>query len=148
MAYDERLESRIRDVMEHDGTEYVCKYMFGGVAFMVGGRMTVGIVKDDLMVKVGAAGHEAALRKRHVRPMDFTGKPSKGMVYVAAAGIRSSAELAEWVRGAVAYAASQPVREATPKKMSKTATTKRVSKKATTKATTTKARAAAGRRVR
>ncbi len=134
MAYDERLESRIREVMEHDGTEYVCKHMFGGVAFMVGGRMTVGIVKDDLMVKVGPDGHDAAMRERHVRPMDFTGKPMRGMVYVAAAGITTSAALSKWIHAAVAHAASLPARppvDAAPKKTAakKTATKKTATKK-------------------
>ena len=47
-----------------------------------------GVVKDDLMVRIGEAGYAEALRKPHVRPMDFTGRPLTGYIYVAASGCR------------------------------------------------------------
>ncbi len=85
MAYDEGLAERIREGLaeQRDVTE---KKMFGGVAFMLRGSMFVGIVKEDLMVRVGAEAHEDALREPHARTMDFTGKPMRGYVYVAPPG--------------------------------------------------------------
>ncbi|MBA3586865.1 MAG: TfoX/Sxy family protein [Chloroflexi bacterium] len=84
--------------------------MFGGIAFMVGDRLAVGIVGDDLMVRVGPDGHDAALARPHTRTMDFTGRPARGMVYVAPPGIAVEADLAGWVEVGVAYAMSQPRR--------------------------------------
>jgi len=122
MPYDEKLEGRVRAVLEADGVDYVLKYMFGGVAFMLRGHMAVGIVKDDLMVRVGSDAHEAALAEPHARPMDFAGKPMRTMVYVSPAGTGQNAGLARWVRAGVAHAASQPVKSApTAKKAPPTA---------------------------
>jgi hypothetical protein len=86
MAYDEALAERIRGVLgvRHDVRE---QKMFGGIAFMVRDRMAVGVINDDLMVKVGPDAHDEAMAQPHVRPMDFTGRPMRGMVYVAPAGV-------------------------------------------------------------
>jgi TfoX/Sxy family transcriptional regulator of competence genes len=116
MAFDEQLEARIGAALEREQTDYEKKYMFGGVAFMVRGHMAVGIVKDDLMVRVGAEAHESSLEAPHTRPMDFAGRPMKGMIYVAPDGTRSDAELARWVSIATSYAKTQPVKEKKPKK--------------------------------
>jgi TfoX/Sxy family transcriptional regulator of competence genes len=108
MSYDERLAERIRKTLaKRRGV--VEKEMFGGVAFLLGGRMFCGIVKDDLMVRVGPERHDEALEKPHVRPMDFAGRPMKGYVYVAPAGCKADAALANWVRwGAEVVAAMGP----------------------------------------
>ena len=60
--------------------------MFGGVAFLVNGHMSVGVAKADLMVRVGPERHLDALNLPGARPMDFTGRPMKGFVFVGAAG--------------------------------------------------------------
>jgi TfoX/Sxy family transcriptional regulator of competence genes len=72
--------------------------MFGGVAFLRDGKMFVGIVKHDLMVRVGPDHYEKSLRQPHVRPMDFTGKPMAGYVYVSPDGVSEDDDLAKWVR--------------------------------------------------
>lgn len=75
--------------------------MFGGLAFLLEGKMFCGIAKNELMVRVGPESHEAALAKPHVRPMDFTGKPMKGSVFVEPAGCQTEKDVREWVeRGA------------------------------------------------
>jgi hypothetical protein len=81
--------------------------MFGGLAFMLRGHMCCGIVGDDLMLRLGDAGAEKALQKPHVRPMDFTGRPMRSMVYVAGAGLRGRA-LRVWVERAAEHARSLP----------------------------------------
>ena len=107
MAYDEVLANRIRALVA-DRADVDERKMFGGLTFMVGGRMAFGIIKDDLMVKVGSAGLADALRQPHARPMDFTGRPSKGMVYVAPAGVASDAQLRRWLdRGVAAVAGNR-----------------------------------------
>jgi TfoX/Sxy family transcriptional regulator of competence genes len=114
MAYDETLAGRLRDLMgAHRGV--VEKKMFGGLAFMVRGHMAFGVVGDELMVRVGPDGHDEALAQPHARPMDFTGRPLRGMVYVARAGIARRAALASWVDRALRFNASQPARTARPR---------------------------------
>jgi len=99
MAYDERLAERIRGVLRgRAGLEE--RKMFGGLAFLLGGRMFCGIVKDQLMVRVGPQRHDEALRHPHVRPMDFTGRPMRGMVFVAAPAFRGAA-LERWIERGV-----------------------------------------------
>ena len=90
--------------------------MFGGVCFMLHGNMLCGTVKDKLMVRVGAEFQEKAMKLKHVEPMDFTGKPMKGMIYVAPAGIRTKANLEKWIGHALAYAQTLPKKPEKPKK--------------------------------
>lgn len=107
MAYDEKLADRIRDVLG-PRTDVEERKMFGGLAFMLRGNMCCGIVGDELMVRVGADAFTEALARPHAREMDFTGRPSKGMVYVAAEGVRQRRALAGWVQRGVDYALSLP----------------------------------------
>jgi TfoX/Sxy family transcriptional regulator of competence genes len=97
MSYDEDLAIRIRKCLA-DRTDVVEKKMFGGLCFMVGGAMCCGLTKTDFMVRVGPDRYDEALAQPHARPMDFTGRPLKGMVYVAPEGLRTHAALAKWVR--------------------------------------------------
>jgi len=106
MAYDEGLADRVRDVLatEPGLTE---RKMFGGLAFMLDGHMCCGIAGGDLMLRLGVDGADAALDRPHVRPMDFTGKPMAGMVFVSPEGLRGSA-LRGWVGRATAFVRTLP----------------------------------------
>lgn len=106
MAYDETLAARVRDALAD--VDVVEKRMFGGLAFMIGGRMALGIVGDELMVKLGEQAASAALAEPHVREMDFTGRPMRSMIFVAADGLRDDAALARWVEAARSWAAIAP----------------------------------------
>jgi TfoX/Sxy family transcriptional regulator of competence genes len=103
MAYDETLAERIRTAL-HGRDDVEERKMFGGIAFMVAGRMACGVIHDDMMVKVGAEGQDDALAQPHTRPMDFTGRPMRGMVYVGPAGTASVPDLERWVERAVTVA--------------------------------------------
>lgn len=107
MAYDETLAQRIRELLA-DKHSVVEKKMFGGIAFMLRGNMCCGIVRDDLMVRVGPERHEEALAQPHARPMDFTGRPMRGMVYVTPEGCRTDEALKRWVELGVKFAATLP----------------------------------------
>lgn len=107
MAYDENLAHRIRESLI-DKKGVIEKKMFGGVAFMMKDKMFVGIVKDELMVRVLLEREEDALSRPHARPMDFTGKPMKGFVYVASNGIKSKKSLDTWIEMGIEYVLKSP----------------------------------------
>jgi phytoene dehydrogenase-like protein len=107
VAYDETLAARVREAASDIGGEVTERKMFGGLAFMLNGHMFTGVVGDELMLRLGDAGAEAALRREHVREMDFTGRPMKAMVFVGPAGLEGNA-LSEWVTRAAAFAQSLP----------------------------------------
>jgi hypothetical protein len=96
MPYDERLAARIRQqfAARRDVTE---RKMFGGLTFMLRGRMCCGIVGGYLMVRVADDEFEAVMRDRYVRPMDFTGKPLSGFVYVSPPGFSTAGALRSWL---------------------------------------------------
>lgn len=107
MAFDAGLAQRIRGYIgdRHGVTE---KKMFGGIAFMLYGHMCVGIVDDKLMARVGTAAHDQSLEEPHVTPMDFTGKPLKGYVYVHPDGLQADAQLARWIDRSLQFVATLP----------------------------------------
>jgi TfoX/Sxy family transcriptional regulator of competence genes len=109
MAFDEALAERVREALV-GRAELSERRMFGGIAFMVAGNMAVGIVGDDLMVRLGPEDAERALAEPHVRPMDFTGRPSKGMVFVDSEGTAADEDLATWVDAGADYASSLPAK--------------------------------------
>ena len=105
MAYDEEMADRVRVVLSARGA-FDEKKMFGGLCFLIGGKMAVGLTKDDLMVRVGPDNHEALLAEPGARPMDFTGRPMKGYVYVAPNALSSDDDLATWVGRGADFAAT------------------------------------------
>ena len=107
MAYDEKLAERVRGVLERRRgiTE---RKMFGGLSFMVNGHMCCGVLGDDLMVRVGADDYDAALDMKGARPMNFTGRPMKGMVFVDRTGHGRADRLRAWVERGLRYARTLP----------------------------------------
>ena len=106
MAYDEVAAHRVRELITaHNPVE---KRMFGGIAFMIGGNMSVGVNKEHLMVRVGPDGHDEAISLPHARIMDFTGKPMRGWIIVEPPGYASDDDLAGWVKRGVDFARSLP----------------------------------------
>ena len=86
MAFNAEIADRVLKVLE--GREGLTeRKMFGGIVFMLTGNMCCGVTNDDLMVRVGADGLEDALDQPHARPMDFTGRPMKGFVFVDAGAV-------------------------------------------------------------
>jgi len=107
LVYNEQLADKIRAVVARRKglTE---KKMFGGVAFMLYGNMFCGVVKDELLVRVGAEHNDEALTLPHVRPMDFTGKPMKGFIYVSSQAWSKDAALKKWIGMGIDYVSSLP----------------------------------------
>ena len=105
MAFDETLADRVREALSAraDLTE---RKMFGGIAFMIGGNMAVGVIEDDLMVRLDPADAEQALTEPHARPMDFTGRPMRGMLFVDSEGTATDRDLSGWVDAGADFASS------------------------------------------
>lgn len=107
MAFDETLAARVRQLLiPRDG--YDEKKMFGGICFLLHGRMVCAIVRDRLIVRVGPDGYDDALSHPHVELFDLTGRPMTGWVQVAPKGWTRDDDLADWVERGAAYAASLP----------------------------------------
>lgn len=82
--------------------------MFGGLAFLLDGRMCCGILGDDLVVRVSSDECDAMLKKPHVRPMDFTGRPMKGFIYVGPKGYANATDLRRWIESGVSFVENAP----------------------------------------
>lgn len=107
MAYDEDLAHRLRIVFQ-DETGVVEKKMFGGIAFMVHGHMCCGVNGSNLLVRVGADQYDAAVSLPHARPMDFTGRPMRGFVYVDESGLGTDENLREWINRGMKFVSTLP----------------------------------------
>jgi TfoX/Sxy family transcriptional regulator of competence genes len=105
MAYDEQLAARVRKILRRrEGlTE---KRMFGGLSFLLHGKMCCGILQNDLVVRIQPEDYESALEQPSVRPMDFTGRPLKGFIYVGPEGYQTEKELSRWIERGIAFASS------------------------------------------
>lgn len=90
--------------------------MFGGVAFMLNGNMCFGTLKDDLIVRVGSDRYKDALAMPHARPMDFTGRPTTGFVFIDQKGWSNDATLKKWLDMGIEYASSLPKKAAKQRK--------------------------------
>ena len=107
MAYDEGLAMRIRERLD-EARDVVEKKMFGGIAFMVNGHMSVGVIGSELMVRLSKDQHADVLAQPHTRVMDFTGRVMKGWAYVSEDGIADDDVLDYWVMRCATHARAQP----------------------------------------
>ena len=79
------------------------KRMMGGLLFMVRGKMCVGVESHRLMARIGPEAEAAALKRAGCSPMDFTGRPMRGFVFVDLASLRTERQLASWLELALAF---------------------------------------------
>ena len=108
MAYDEDLANRIRELIadEPDVTE---QRMFGGLAFLVGGNMSVAASgQGGLLVRVDPEDGEALIAQSRAQPMEMRGRKMQGWLRVDAEGVRTKRQLEPWVKRGVAYARALP----------------------------------------
>ena len=96
MTYNEHLADRLRIHLVAQG-DVAEKNMMGSLTFMVNGKMCVGIVKDELMVRLHPDLHDEVIEKNGCREMDFTGNTTKGYVFVASEAIESEKDLKYWM---------------------------------------------------
>ncbi len=108
MAYDEDLANRTRELTAGD-PDVTEKKMFGGLAFLVGGNMSLAASgQGGLMVRVDPQDTDALLTKPHTRPFEMRGRELQGWLRVDAEGVRTKRQLDPWVRRGVAYGRSLP----------------------------------------
>ena len=102
MGYNEKLANRVREalIIKRKVEE---KKMMGGLTFMVNYKMCIGILQDDLMLRIDPALYESALEKPGCREMNFTGKPMKGFVFVGEEGFKSKKDFDYWINLALDY---------------------------------------------
>lgn len=103
MAIDEKLAARVREVFTGRGVAVEEKRMMGGLCFMVDGKMCVGVDGNRLMVRLGPAIYDESLKQPGCIPMDFTGRPMRGFVFVNPEGTKSDGSLRSWIKLALDY---------------------------------------------
>jgi TfoX/Sxy family transcriptional regulator of competence genes len=110
MSYSDALAGRVR-ILLADRDDVVEKRMFGGTAFLLNGNLCVGVIKDDLIVRVGPDAHAELVVRPHAREMDFSGRPMAGWLYVAPPGVETDADLRRWVDQGLVFAGSLPAKQ-------------------------------------
>jgi TfoX/Sxy family transcriptional regulator of competence genes len=107
MPFDEALAERVRGVIgARDGVTE--RRMFGAVAWMLRGNMACGVIREDLLVRLGPEDTERALAEPHTKPFDMGPRVARGMILVDQAALGADAELASWIDAGAAYAATLP----------------------------------------
>ena len=104
MPFDEALGERVANSLRRAGLDFQEKRMFGGLGFMINDKMCVGVVKDELMVRVLDERYDDVLQMPYARQMDFTGRPMKGFVYVSQHGVADEDGLLKWIDLAIEFA--------------------------------------------
>ena len=109
MAYDASWPNEYVELLKRH-PHLTEKQQFGGVGFLYRGNMAVGVLGGDVLVRVGPAQHEAAMKSAHARPFALTGRPSKGWVLIGPGGVKSAARLNKWVELGLAFARTLPAK--------------------------------------
>ena len=122
MAYDEFIADRMRRVFQEKKVAYAEKRMFGGLCFMVDDKMCCGIHYDKkketdlLMARIGETVSEKVMERTGCHPMDFTGRPMKGYVFITPDGFDSDVDLAYWIQLCIDF---NPLAKASKKRKKK-----------------------------
>ena len=120
MAYSEALAERLRKATATiDGVTE--KRMFGGICFMLNDYMLGGVETDRYMFRIGKDNEEGIYARPGVKPMDFTGRPMRGMIYVDEADCKGKA-MQDFIALAASYIPALPPKK--PKKAKKAKATK------------------------
>jgi TfoX/Sxy family transcriptional regulator of competence genes len=102
MAYNVMLAERVSQVLGKTA-KVETKKMMGGLTFMVNAKMCIGVLGEELMIRLDPEKHESALKRKGCREMDFTGRPMKGFVFVGPAGLKAEKDFMAWIGMALDY---------------------------------------------
>jgi TfoX N-terminal domain len=112
VAYDEELAGRVRELLI-DESELSEMPMFGGLAFLINGNMSVAVSSQGgLLVRIAPEATDDALARPHVRLMEMGKRRMPGWIRVAPEGLRTKRALGAWVRRGVGYARTLPAKQA------------------------------------
>jgi TfoX/Sxy family transcriptional regulator of competence genes len=100
--YNEKLADRIREMLA-EMKQVEEKKMFGGLCFMVNGKMCICARDNEMMCRIGADAYETALEKGGCRPMIHNGRMMKGFVFISEEGMKSKKDFDYWIKLAVAF---------------------------------------------
>lgn len=103
MAFDNLLAKKIEEILRIKNIVFEQKKMFGGLCFMINDKMCVGVVKEDLMVRVNPDEIDSLLKKPGSRLMDFTKKPLKGFLFIDQYGTSDNESLDFWIQKCLDY---------------------------------------------
>ena len=103
MAFNEHLADKLRVELERRNIPFEEKKMMGGLCIMVDDKMCMGVIKEDLMARVGPHVYEQFQHKQGARLMDFTKRPMKGYLYLNSDGWDDDEELASWIDQCLAF---------------------------------------------
>jgi TfoX/Sxy family transcriptional regulator of competence genes len=104
MAYNEELSIRIKKLLIDQNENFVEKKMFGGLAFMINDKMCIGVVKDQIMLRVMDEVYETLLDVNGVNPMDFSGKIMKGFLFIDPEAFQTNKNLLRWINFGLEFA--------------------------------------------
>lgn len=103
MAYNEKMADRIREIIAVTHKNVEEKKMFAGLCFMVNDKMCIGVHEDKIMVRLDPAVYDKVIEKEGCKPMDFTGKPMRGYVFVEEEVLNTKKQLDYWVQLALTF---------------------------------------------
>jgi len=112
MAYNETLAARVRQILS-SVMGFSERKMFGGLCFLIHGNMCCGVLKNELVLRLDPELARETLGGPHTRPMDFTGRPMKGFVFVEGGGLHTDRQLRAWVSMALSFVQSLPGKSGT-----------------------------------
>lgn len=115
MPFSQALADRVRGMLANQSS-LTEREMFGGIAFLLGGKMAIGVHGDDLIARVDPLQTDALLNELGAKPFDLSGnRAPAGWIVVTPAGFRTDSALRTWVARGVAYASSLPKKAAKSK---------------------------------
>jgi TfoX/Sxy family transcriptional regulator of competence genes len=103
MAYDEYLAERIDQILISRKVEFLVKKMMGGLCYMMDDKILCGIIKDQLMARIGLKGYEEALKVEGVNIMNFTGRSMKGYIFIEMDAIDTDVQLEYWIERCLTF---------------------------------------------
>ncbi len=96
MAYSEVIATKIRKILAAR-PGIVERKMFGGIAFLLRGKMLIGVLGEKVVARCRPVDQAKLLKPPHVQPMDFTGRPMQGWLYVTGPSVKTPAGLRRWI---------------------------------------------------
>lgn len=97
MAFNEQLADKLRVELQRRSVPFEEKRMMGGLCIMVEDKMCIGVIKEDLMARIGPHVYEEFIQRKSARIMDFTKRPMKGYAYLSSEGWDNDTELSDWI---------------------------------------------------